>query len=94
MFLMLTMLMKYDTHCAPLERGDWTYHYAIDIPPRWGERQALTFLCRFDNMFLMWTTQPDHDSHVAPPGLGGVGRRHCYKHITPLGLSYVSRITY
>ena len=22
-------------HCAPLERGGWTYRHSIDIPPRW-----------------------------------------------------------
>ena len=38
------------------------------------------------NMFSMRTTQPDHNSHVAPPGLGGMGIRHCYKHAAPLGL--------
>ena len=35
----------------------------------WGERQALTFLYRFDNMFLIRTMQPKHDTHVAPLGL-------------------------
>ena len=39
------------------------------MPPRWGERQALTFLYRFDNMFLIRTMQPKHDTHVAPLGL-------------------------
>ncbi len=24
--------------------------------------------------------------HIAPLGLGGVGIRHCYKHVAPLGL--------
>ena len=82
------MLMKHDTHCAPLERGDWTYHYSIDIPPRWGERQTLTFLCRFDNMFLIPTTQLKYDTHVAPLGLGRVRIPHRYKHIAPLGLTF------
>ena len=57
------------------------------MPPRWGERQALTFLYRFDNMFLIRTMKPKHDTHVAPLGLGRIGIRHCYTHVAPLGLN-------
>ena len=59
---------SHHTHCAPLERGGWTHRHTIDMPPRWGERQALTFLYRFDNMFWIRTMQPKHDTHVAPLG--------------------------
>ena len=38
------------------------------------------------NMLLMRRTQLEHDSHVAPLGLGCVGIPMCYKHAAPLGL--------
>ena len=38
MFLMGTLQLIPDPHCAPLERGDWSDRRSIDIPPRWGEK--------------------------------------------------------
>ena len=37
-------------------------------------------------MSLMRTTQPKHDTHVAPLGLGGLGVPIVYKHVAPLVL--------
>ena len=39
------------------------------------------------NMSLMRTTQPKHDIHVAPLGLGGLGMPTFYKHVAPLVLN-------
>ena len=32
-------MMRY-SHCAPLERGDWTHYDSIDIALRWSENQT------------------------------------------------------
>ena len=42
-------------------------------------------------MSLMRTTQPKHDTHVAPLGLGGLGVPIVYKHVAPLGLCWSIR---
>jgi hypothetical protein len=33
-------MMRY-THCAPLERGDWTHHDSIDIALLWSDKRVL-----------------------------------------------------
>ena len=35
------------THCAPLERGCWTYHDSIDISLLWSERWKSGGLIRY-----------------------------------------------
>ena len=72
------------------------------MPPRWGERQALTFLYRFDNMFLIRTMQPKHDTHVGRPA-GAMQMTHRFLHslafsfsvlsASPRCIPYVLRIT-
>ena len=32
--------MMRSTHCAPLERGDWTHHDPIDIALLWSENPS------------------------------------------------------
>ena len=42
-----------DSHCAPLERGDWRYRYSIDISLRWSVKLNKTKINGFS------TTNPE-----------------------------------
>ena len=56
------------THCAPLERGDWTYRLSIDISLRWSENLRLLYkshsakLCSFyvsrTRFYIFYSSRP------------------------------------
>ncbi len=58
----MSMIYSCYTHCAPLERGDWTYCPSIDISLLWSENCTINMSPRWgleeDDSALLYTCRP------------------------------------
>ena len=67
--------LLYYTHCAPLERGNWTHRRSIDIALRWRSKGfSMKSSCKSLN-----PKNPDSDGFASPDSIRILGTEPIYR---------------